>query len=46
MLMTVTAIEALIDEYIAWVLADDPTRASFQGAEGYDDLMPDLSAAG
>jgi uncharacterized protein (DUF885 family) len=46
MLRGVTAIAALVDEYVGWLLTEDPTRASFHGAEGYDDLMPDLSAAG
>ncbi|MGI8662946.1 MAG: DUF885 domain-containing protein [Acidimicrobiales bacterium] len=44
--MDVTAIEALVEEYLAWILEQDPTRASFHGAEGFDDLLPDLSAAG
>lgn len=40
------ALSELIDEYVAWLLAESPTAASYHGADGYDDQLPDLSAAG
>ena len=39
-------IDSLVDEYLAWMFEESPTMASFHGAEGHDDRMPDLSAAG
>jgi len=39
-------IHSLVDEYLAWMFEESPTLASFHGADGHDDQMPDLSAAG
>lgn len=41
-----TVIDSLIDEYVAWLFAESPTLATFHGADGHDDEMPDLSADG
>lgn len=41
-----TEIDALVDEYVAWEFAESPTAATFHGADGHDDELPDLSAAG
>jgi uncharacterized protein (DUF885 family) len=35
-----------IDDYIEWLFDESPTGASFHGADGRDDRLPDLSAAG
>ena len=39
-------IDSLIDDYVAWLFTESPTLATFHGADGHDDEMPDLSAAG
>src|SRR3954463_10882298 len=39
-------IEQLTNDYIEWMFDESPTAASFHGAEGRDDRLPDLSAAG
>ena len=39
-------IDSLVDEYVAWQFAESPTAATFHGADGHDDELPDLSAAG
>ena len=37
-------IDSLIDEYVTWLFSESPTLATFHGADGHDDEMPDLSA--
>lgn len=45
--MTETSpIAALLDEYVTWVFENNPILASALGAEGFDDLLGDFSAAG
>src|SRR5262245_30513241 len=39
-------IDQLTDDYIEWLFDESPTAASFHGADGRDDRLPDLSAAG
>jgi len=39
-------IDSLVDEYVAWQFAESPPAASFHGAVGHDDELPDLSATG
>jgi len=39
-------IEQLKDDYIQWLFDESPTGASFHGADGRDDRLPDLSADG
>ena len=41
-----TVIDSLIDGYVEWLFTESPTLATFHGADGHDDEMPDLSAAG
>ena len=41
-----TVIDSLIDDYVAWLFTESPTTATFHGADGHDDEMPDLSAEG
>ena len=41
-----TVIDSLIDDYVAWLFTESPTLATYHGADGHDDEMPDLSAAG
>jgi uncharacterized protein (DUF885 family) len=39
-------IDQLTNEYIEWMFDESPTGASFHGADGRDDRLPDLSADG
>jgi uncharacterized protein (DUF885 family) len=39
-------IDQLTHDYIEWMFDEVPTAASFHGADGRDDQLPDLSAAG
>ena len=39
-------IDSLTAEYVDWLFAESPVTASFHGADGYDDQLPDLSAEG
>jgi uncharacterized protein (DUF885 family) len=39
-------IEQLTNDYIEWLFDESPTAASFHGADGRDDRLPDLSADG
>ena len=39
-------IDQLTNDYIEWLFDESPTAASFHGADGRDDRLPDLSAAG
>ncbi|HEY2813550.1 MAG TPA: DUF885 domain-containing protein [Acidimicrobiales bacterium] len=39
-------IDELIDGYLEWMFDESPTVASFHGADGRDDRLPDLSADG
>ena len=39
-------IDSLVDEYVDWLFAESPTMATFHGADGHDDDLPDLSATG
>jgi len=39
-------IDSLIDDYVAWLFTESPPLATYHGADGHDDEMPDLSAAG
>ncbi|HEV3226532.1 MAG TPA: DUF885 domain-containing protein [Acidimicrobiales bacterium] len=39
-------IDSLIDEYVEWMFTESPTAATFHGADGHDDRLPDLSAEG
>src|SRR5437588_5532834 len=41
-----TTIDQLIHDYIEWMFDETPTAASFHGADGRDDSLPDLSADG
>src|SRR6476619_3285675 len=38
--------DQLTNDYIEWMFDESPTGASFHGADGRDDRLPDLSAAG
>jgi uncharacterized protein (DUF885 family) len=39
-------IDQLTNDYIEWLFDESPTAASFHGADGRDDRLPDLSAEG
>jgi uncharacterized protein (DUF885 family) len=39
-------IDSLVGEYVNWMFAESPTAATFHGADGHDDELPDLSADG
>jgi uncharacterized protein (DUF885 family) len=39
-------IDQLTNDYIDWMFDESPTAASFHGADGRDERLPDLSAAG
>ncbi|MCI0344094.1 MAG: DUF885 domain-containing protein, partial [Chloroflexi bacterium] len=39
-------LDQLIDDYITWTMEESPVTASYVGIDGYDDRLPDVSAAG
>src|SRR4051812_32189482 len=41
-----TAISELTAGYIDWLFEKSPTGATFHGADGHDDALPDLSERG
>jgi uncharacterized protein (DUF885 family) len=39
-------IDSLVDEYVQWLFTESPPLASYHGADGHDDRLPDLSSGG